>query len=308
MIWERIPEVSDELMSATAADYSDFRDGAQAFESVAAFEPKSVNLAFQGEAERVRAARVTASLFPLLGVRPALGRWLTDEEDAYGGPRALLLGFDLWTRRFGSDPEILGKTLTLDDRPFTVVGVMPRGLRFPEATLHGFEPADLFLPMAFSPEELEERGNRFDTSLLGRLRPGVTFEAAAADVRRIAGLVYRKYPASVRGRFTLQATVTSLREEVVTPVRRSLLLLQAAVGLVLLVACANAANLLLARAAERSREIAIRAALGAGRAGIMRMLLAESLILSLVSGSLGVLLALWGWTRSRPWSRKASPG
>lgn len=294
MIWERIPEISEGLLSATAPDYFDFRDGTRAFDSIAAFEPESVNLAFGGQTERVRAARVTASLFPLLAVEPLCGRWFTTEEDTFGGPPAVILGFQLWQRRFGSDREIVGKTLTLDHRPFTVVGIMPRVFRFPEPTSRGFEPADLFVPMAFSPEELEDRGNSFDTALLGRLRPGVTLEAASADAGRIASLVYQKYPASVRGRFTLQATVTSLREEVVSGVRRALLVLQGAVSLVLLIACANAANLLLARAAGRRREIAIRGALGAGRAGIARMLVAESLILSLVSGAFGVLLALWG--------------
>jgi putative ABC transport system permease protein len=293
MVWERIPEISDEFLGVTEADTLDFRDSARAFESIAAFQPRGVNLAFAGEAVRVHAARVTASLFPLLGVEPALGRWLTEDEDRFGAPEVVVLGFDLWRRHFGSDREVIGKRITLDHLPFTVVGVMPRGFRFPDAPVHGFEPAELYVPMAVSPAELRDRGNQFDTALVGRLRAGVNLAAATDDAARIAELVYRKYPASVRGRFTLQATVTSLREEVVSGVRRALFLLQGAVGLVLLIACANAANLLLAHAAGRRREIAIRGALGAGRGGIIRMLLAESLILSLASGSLGVLLALW---------------
>jgi hypothetical protein len=158
----------------------------------------------------------------------------------------------------------------------------------------GFRPADVFLPMAFTPQELEIRGDRFNTSLIGRLRPGVSLDAASADVDRVARSIYDAHFQSSRGRFTLRGAATSLREEVVGGIRPGLLILEGAVSLLLLIACANAASLLLARAAGRRREIGIRNALGAGRSSLVRMLLAESLLISLAAGFFGVLLALWG--------------
>jgi predicted permease len=293
MIWERIPELSEENMSATAPDYFDYRAQSRAFESIAAFEPREVNLAFGAQAERVSGVRVTEPLFPLLGVEPVLGRGFSKEEDVQGGPRAAILDHAYWQGRFGGDRSVLGKSILVDHVPHTVVGIMPRGFDFPPSMTRGFRPADVFLPMAFSPEELETRGDSFDTSLIGRLRAGVSLQAASADADRVARLIYDAHFQSSRGRFTLRGASTSLREEVVGGIRPALWILQGAVSLLLLIGCANAASLLLARAAGRRREIGIRNALGAGRAGLLRMLLGESLIMSLLAGVLGVLLALW---------------
>jgi predicted permease len=281
-------------LSATAPDYLDYRAQTRAFASIGAFEPKEVNFAFSGQADRALAARVTEPLFPLLGVDPYLGRWFIPEEDVHGGPRAAILDHSFWQGRFGGDPAILGKSVLVDHVPYTVVGIMPRGFDFPPPMARGFRPAEVFLPMAFTPKELEIRGDRFNTSLLGRLRPGVSLDAASADVDRVAGLIYDTHFQSSRGRFTLRGAATSLREEVVGGIRPGLLILEGAVALLLLIACTNAASLLLARAAGRRREIGIRNALGAGRSTLIRMLLVESLLISLVAGFFGVLLALWG--------------
>ncbi len=294
MIWERIPELTEGNLSATPADYFDYRAQNRAFESIAAFEPKEFNLAFGGEAERASGVRVTEPLLALLGAEPLFGRWFSPEEDVHGGPRAAILGHAFWRSRFGGDPSVLGKNILVDHLPHTVVGILPRGFDFPPSMTRGFRPADVFLPMAFSPEELEIRGDRFDTSLIGRLRPGVSLEAASADVDRVAGLIYDAHFQSSRGRFTLRATSTSLREEAVGGIRPALWILQGAVSLLLLIGCANAASLLLARAAGRRREMGIRSALGAGRSTLLRMLLGESVLISMAAGALGILFALWG--------------
>ncbi len=294
MLWERIPELTEGNLSATAPDYLDYRAQNRAFESIAAFEPKEINLAFGGQAERATGVRITEPLFPLLGVEPFLGRWFTAEEDVFGGPRAAILDHSFWQGRFGGDPGILGKNVLVDHVPYTVVGIMPRGFDFPPSMTRGFRPADVFLSMAFTPQELEIRGDRFNTSLIARARPGIRLEAASADVDRVAGLIYDAHFQSSRGRFTLRGAATSLREEVVGGIRPGLLILQGAVSLLLLIACANAASLILARAAGRRREIGIRNALGAGRSSIIRMLLGESLLIAATAGVLGVLFALWG--------------
>jgi predicted permease len=294
MIWERIPEIVEGNISASAPDYFDFRDRNRTFESLAAFEPREVNLALGNEASRVSAVRVTDTLFPLLGVEPFLGRGFTPEEDRDGGPRVAILSHALWQGRFGSDRALLGKTLLVDHVPHTVIGVMPPDFDFPPSMTRGFRPGDVFVPMALSARELEARGDRFDTSLLARLRPGVTLEEASADADRVASLIFDDYFEDSRGRFTLRGAATSLREEVVGGIRPALLILQGAASLLLLIACANAASLLLVRAASRRREIGMRSALGASRAGVFRMLLSESLFLSLAAGALGILFALWG--------------
>jgi putative ABC transport system permease protein len=294
MVWERIPELTEGNLSPTAPDYFDYRDRNQVFESVAAFEKKQINLAFEGDAERASAARVTEPMFPLLGIAPLIGRWFTVEEDVHRGPRAVILSHALWQSRFGGDRSVLGKSVLVDHVPHAVVGVMPRGFDFPPSMARGFRPADVFLPMAFSPEELAIRGDRFLTSIIGRLRPGVSVEEASADVDRVAGLVYDAHFQSSRGRFTLRGAATLLREEVVGGIRPGLWILQGAASLLLLIGCANAASLLIARAAGRRREMGIRSALGAARYRLFRMLLGESVMISVAAGALGVLFALWG--------------
>lgn len=293
MVWERIPQMADGNLQGSPPDYLDLREMNRSFQEMAGFEESDFNLGGAGEPERITGTRASASLFPLLGVAPERGRWISPAEDRYGAPKVVMLSHGLWMRRFGGDPAALGQTVMLNHQPHTIIGIMPREFTFPASLPGRVTPPDVWVPMAFTPEELAERGNRFDTWMIARLKPGVTPDAAAADVDRAAREIHRKYPPRAQTAFELRATATPLRLEMTQGIRPALLILQTAAALVLLIACANLANLLLARATARQREIAIRGALGAGRGRILKMLLTESLALSLAGGLAGALLAMW---------------
>src|SRR5439155_5662534 len=208
----------------------------------------------------------------------------TSEEDQHGRHQVAILSQGLWARRFGRDPGILGKTITLDAESYTVVGVMPAGFQFPNAE------TELWTPIAFAPYELSNRSGHTMT-VIGRLKPNITVERADAEMRTIARRLEAQYPESNKG---WSVTFVPLLEETVGGSQRTLLVLLGAVEFVLLIACANVANLMLARSAARQKEFAIRAALGAGRIRVIRQLLTESLILASCGGALGLLLAYWG--------------
>jgi putative ABC transport system permease protein len=246
----------------------------------------SLNLAGSDEPENVPAARVGADFFRLLGDRPALGRDFAAEEDQPGQDAVVMLSDRLWRRRFGADRSIVGRQVRLEGRPYTVIGVMPGSLDY---TLYDEE---LWVPIAFTPERLAMHDEHYLT-VLGRLKPGVTQQQLAAELDVIARDLAQRYPQENHQR-GLEAK--SLHEELVREYRPRLYVLLGAVGFVLLIACANIANLLLARAAARSHETAIRAAVGAGRGHILRQALAESLVLAAAGGVLGVFAAYWGVT------------
>ena len=294
MVWESLPELGADKISFSAPDLRDFKERQRSFKSIATFQNKHVEFSISGAAERIVAARASASLLPLLGVSPSRGRWFTKQEDE-SGTRLVVLSHGLWRRRLNGDPGILGRAVSIDRVPYTVVGVMPRGFRFPPpGPPFNNMPAELWLPMSFTQSELESRGDMYNHSVIGRLRKGVTLERARAEARSLATQIQQEYPAELNQAFggaRLRLEVVPLRDELVGPSRALLLILMAAVGMVLLIACANIANLLLARTTGRGREMALRVAFGAGRKRLFRQMLLEALSLALPGGALGLVVA-----------------
>jgi putative ABC transport system permease protein len=287
--------------SVSQLDFLDYREQNRSFEHLGAFSSENafVNLTGGGEPERLRASVVTANYFDIFGVKPALGRGFTAEEEQLGRHLVVVLSYGLWQRRFGGDPSIIGKTIMLNDRSLNVLGVMPAGFQPPQA-------AELWAPMPLSAPV----NNRKSHSIrpIGRLKPGVTIGQAQADMDAVARRLEEQYPDTNAG---WNWRLVPLQERMVGNIGQSLWTLFGAVGFVLLIACANVANLSLARAASRSREIAVRAAIGASRRRVARQLLTESLLLSLFGGALGVLVGMWGlefllWISAGnipPWAR-----
>lgn len=274
-------------MSVAYLNFLDWRAQNQVFSNLAAVQGNGFNLTGRGEAERVPGTNVSADLFPLLGVKAFMGRTFTAEEDRDGAKPAVILNYGYWERRFHKDPAILGQALDLDGVPHTVVGVMPQGFRYPPDNLRG----EIFAPIGRDGGGLKNRGSHPGIQVLGRLKPGVGMPTALAAMNTIAARLAAAYPDSNRDHSIYMDT---LHHHIVRNVQPVLLVVLVAVAFVLLIACTNAANLLLARAASRAHEISIRGALGASRSRIVRQMMTESLILGILGGTLGLLIALWG--------------
>jgi putative ABC transport system permease protein len=277
--------------SVSAIGYTHYRDHARSFESVAALTGGSFNLTGVGDPERLNASPVTHNFFSTLGVKAVQGRVFLPEEDQPGRNKVVVLSHDFWQRRFGGDPGLVNKNITLNDESYTVVGIMPPIFQFGREM---GQVVDLWTPIAFTPEQLNFNRLTFENLfVIARLKPGVTIQQAQAELDTIASNLRQQYmPGADRSNWGL--TTQFFRELVVGDIRLALWMLMGAVSLVLLIACANVANLLLARASDRQKEIAIRTALGAGRWRVVRQLLTESVLLSVSGGAIGLLLAWWG--------------
>jgi putative ABC transport system permease protein len=294
MPWEFSADIQQRLgfdrLPSSPGDVTDFRTRNRSFEHLAWVRADRVNLTGTGDPERIGAVRVSRNFFDVLGVSPAIGRGFTDDD--LRGDRVVLIADTLWRRRFGSDADVVGRTISLNGSPATVVGVLPRWFGFPRAgdlpAGFGFSTDPEIWTLDVLTPAMERSRAAKSFALIGRLRSDVSPEAAEADLAAIAAAIAREFPASNAG-WTVR--VLPLREQLVGGLRPSLVVLLIAVGVVLLIACANVANLMLVRAAGRQRELCVRLALGSGAARLVRQLLLESLVLALLAGAVGSLMA-----------------
>src|SRR5262249_24205551 len=281
---EKSQKAGLETMGFSFPDFADWRARSRSFEAMALYEEDSFTLSSgigTERAERIEGARVTASLFPLLGVNAAQGRQFLEEEDKPGAAPAAIIGYGLWQRRFSGDPGIIGRAVRIDGGSVTIVGVMPAGFGFPIK-------AEIWKPMTVAFNEGDRGGH--SAYGIGRLRPGVTIEAAGAEIGAITVAIAREHPKTNNG---VDGVVKPWREAMLEDADELLWLLLGVVGFVLLIACVNVANLLMARGSARAGEMAIRSALGASRWRLIRQMLAGSLLLASRGGALGLLIALW---------------
>jgi putative ABC transport system permease protein len=297
LIWEKFPKQNLERIPVSAPEYMDYVNELNTVE-IAGFNYVDLNLTGGETPERISGAVVAPSLFPVLGVEPIRGRVFAPEEFGEGKDNAVVISERLWQRRFNRDPELVGKQLSLNGSSLTVVGIMPANFEFPlpifnvQGGTFG-QRVDIWKPIAFTKNELESRGSR-SYGVVGRLKPGATLAQARAELATVIANWRARYPDNYRGSSSFDSALYPFQDQVVGPMRTALLILTGAVALVLLIACANLTTMLLARASAREREFAIRVALGAGPAQLLRQTLTESVLLAVLGGFAGTLLAIWG--------------
>jgi putative ABC transport system permease protein len=282
-IWEKVPSRGMERNEVAVANYLDWRAQNNSFEQIGLYRGWSANLTGIQPPERLEGFLVSANFFAVVGMKPVIGRGFTADEDQPGKEPVALLTYGLWQRRFGGDPNITSKTIALNGITRTVIGVMPREINFPSG-------AEVLAPLTLTPELARNRENHGYLAV-GRLRKGISLSSAESELNTIANRLEQQYPKSNTGRGVVMYPIV---EDTVRLYKTTVLVLMATVGFVLLIVCANIANLMLARAAGRQKEMALRAALGASRWRLIRQLLTESVILALAGGAFGVLIAVWG--------------
>ncbi len=280
-LWEKVPDYSQ--MELSPSNYVDWKRLSHSFEAMGAFTDMSVNLVGQGDPARINASQVTADLLPLLRVQPMMGRWFSAAEDREHAPGTLLLSYQLWQAAFAGDNAVIGRRVNLDNQPYEIIGVMPRDFHFPD------RQAEVWMPMRFeeNSDDFRDRNNNY-INVVARLKPGVTLDQARAEMSVVAAQLEKQFPRENR---QTGAAVNYLREELSQQSRLLLMALSGAALCVLLIACANLANLLMARGLARQRELAVRTAMGAGRERLVRQLVTESLVLAFAGGAAGILVA-----------------
>jgi putative ABC transport system permease protein len=298
LLWEQFKSMGLERIPVSAPEYLDYEKAFQSCEQIAAFDYTTFNLAGGNVPERISGAVVSPALFPMLGIDPVAGRTFAREEQGEGHDDVIVISERLWNRRFNSDPNLIGKTLVLDGRSYTVIGVMPKSFEFPIPLFNVqggrfAERVDIWKPIAFTPAELKARSSR-SHGVIARLRSGVTPTQAQAELDTMTANWVRLHPDNYGRGGGFGAKIYPLHEQVVGGMRAGLAILLGAVAFVLLIACANLATMLLARASARERELAIRVALGAGPWRLLRQMLTESVMLGIGGGAAGVMLSVWG--------------
>ena len=295
ILWNRSPGLGITQDWFSTAQYFDIKTSHHGFDHLAIAIGGNYNLTGQGDPERVGAVRVSSNLLTMLGVHPALGRLLTPDEDLPGHSATAVLTDGMWSRRFGRDPRAIGTSILINGQPYEIVGVLPQHFSLPQEVvplLDGTQQADLFLPLPLAPAAASQVRTHEDYNLVGKLKPGVTLQQAQAEMDTITARLRREFPENYPPNGGLTFSIVPLLEQVVGNVRRSLWVLLGSVSFVLLIACANVANLMLSRAVGRQQEIAVRTALGATRWHIIRQLLTESVLISVCGGALGILICL----------------
>lgn len=311
MLWETNPrfQIGIDTLPVTHGNFMDWREQNSVFEYFTALGVGSWGLTGAGEPERISGASVSPNFFRLMGTEPKLGRAFRDDEDKPDAGKVVVISHSLWQRRFASEPGVLGKTMTLDGETYTVIGITPEGFQFPRAKEMPYfvgvsTQTDLWRPMILGDDFINKNRANHQLCVMARIKPGVTSERAQSEMTAIAERLEQSYPDSNQG---IGVKVVPLNEQVVGNVRAALLVLLGTVALVLLIACANVANLLLARSAARQKEMAIRTALGASRGRLVRQLLTEALLLSMTAAVAGTMLSLWGTNAMLSLSRENLP-